>query len=61
MLEIKTICPLILIVQLRVGALMSDFAVAGLILLALAAVMNAGSASDSLGCKPGDRGFIQIC
>ncbi len=40
---------------------MSDFAVAGLILLALAAVMNAGSASDSLGCKPGDQGFIQIC
>jgi hypothetical protein len=40
---------------------MSDFMVAGLILLALATVMNAGSASDRLGCKPGDRGIVQIC
>jgi len=40
---------------------MSDFLVAGFIVLALAAVMNTGSTSDGLGCKPGDRGFIQIC
>ena len=40
---------------------MSDFLVAGLIALALAAVMNIGAVNDGIGCKPGDRGFIQIC
>jgi hypothetical protein len=40
---------------------MSDFLVAGLIVIALAAIMNVGSVSNGLGCKPGDRGVIQIC
>lgn len=40
---------------------MSDFMVAGLVVLALAAVMNVGSESDGLGCKPGNRSIVQIC
>ncbi len=40
---------------------MSDYLVAGLIALALAAVMGGGSVSNGIGCKPGSDGFIQIC
>ena len=43
------------------GVFMSDFLVAGLIVLALAAIMNAGALGDSVGCRPGSNEIVQVC
>ncbi len=40
---------------------MSDFLVAGLIVLALAAIMNTGALGDGVGCGPSDKSLVQIC